>query len=136
PVNDNARRLRLVERRNAPQLCLFSSHARAGVLCDGEYRLRVGCAPSTRKGGVSLPQRSEDRRGGELPLYAPCEEEHEAYSAPSGGRDAENLEVSYYYDSASTLPSGVAPSGWTGSVGGSFTLGRAIAVLDRGSASF
>lgn len=75
--------------------------------------------------------------------YAPCEPHHEAYSAPTGGsygakaRDAENLEVTYYYDNPNTLPSGIAPGGWTGStVGGSFTLGRAIAVLDRGSASF
>src|SRR5690606_26036575 len=41
------------------------------------------------------------------------------------------------YDDPSTLPAGVAPAGWTGSApGGSFTTGRAIAVLDRGSATF
>src|SRR5690606_22203216 len=71
--------------------------------------------------------------------YAPCEPHHETYSPPSGGTDHDNLEVSYFYDDPSNLSavSGVVPSGWTGSVsGGNFTLGRASAVLDRGSASF
>jgi RHS repeat-associated protein len=71
--------------------------------------------------------------------YAPCEPHHEAYSAPSGPTDYAALEVAYFYDapSAVTALPGVAPSGWTGSVsGGGFTRGRAVAVLDRGSASF
>src|SRR5690606_35960280 len=69
--------------------------------------------------------------------YAPCEDHHAGYSLPSGGTDYENLEVSYFYDGSGLLPPGVAPSGWTGSAGGGvFTVGRAVAVLDRGSASF
>ncbi len=72
--------------------------------------------------------------------YAPCEDHHADYTAPSGPTDYANLEVAYFYDDPSTVTalSGVAPSGWTGSegTGASFTRGRAIAVLDRGSASF
>jgi len=65
--------------------------------------------------------------------YAPCESHHAAYQAPTGSRDATAHEVTYYYDSSTTLPPGVAPAGWTG---GPYTLGRPIAVLDRGRASF
>ena len=65
--------------------------------------------------------------------YAPCATHHAPFQAPTGNRDATRHEVTYYYDSSSSLPAGLAPSGWTG---GAYTLGRAIAVLDRGSATF
>src|SRR5690606_21890549 len=39
--------------------------------------------------------------------YAPCEPHHADYSAPSGPRDADGLEVVYYYDDPATVPSGV-----------------------------
>src|SRR5690606_4265993 len=65
--------------------------------------------------------------------YAPCAPHHASYTAPSSPTDATNLEVNYYYDSAANVPVAVAPAGWTG---GPYTVGRSVAVLDRGSAAF
>src|SRR5690606_35015718 len=62
--------------------------------------------------------------------YALCEVHHAAFTAAASGADAENLEVTYFYDQATGVP--LAPAGWTGG----YTTGRAIAVLDRGSATF
>jgi|GEM_PF-816301 len=81
--------------------------------------------------------------------YVPCEAEHAEYSKPIGGRDYRNFEVAYFYDDSSNLPpefQAVAPDAnaslgtpdWVSSTNRNtgFSNGRAIAVFDRGSASF
>jgi RHS repeat-associated protein len=64
--------------------------------------------------------------------YAPCEAHHAAYSAPSSATDADALEVSYYYDDKTAVPSALRPAGWEPE----YPVGRAVAVLDRASAGF
>jgi RHS repeat-associated protein len=64
--------------------------------------------------------------------YAPCEAHHPTYSAPSGPTDVDALEVSYYYDTKNAVPSALRPAVWDPT----FSTGRLVAVLDRGSASF
>ena len=65
--------------------------------------------------------------------YAPCEPHHAPYTSPgAAGTTATALEVVYVYDSLSSIPGGAA----TGApCAGGDTLGRMVAVLDRGTVS-
>ena len=67
--------------------------------------------------------------------YVPCEPHHAAYSDPDvggSGLDPDALEVVYVYDDVANVPGGVG-SGAT--CAGGQSVGRAVAVLDRGSAT-
>lgn len=71
--------------------------------------------------------------------YAPCEAHQEEYSNPGdpASPDSEKFEVAYFYDKTANLGEtylGLAPTDWVNSA--QYTSGRAIAVFDRGSASF
>ena len=71
--------------------------------------------------------------------YAPCEDHQALYTNPGSpaSPNASNFEVAYFYDAVSSLSTtyaALAPSAW--STNAAFTTGRAIAVFDRGSASF
>jgi RHS repeat-associated protein len=62
--------------------------------------------------------------------YVPCEAHHAPYTAPTEPNDA-GVEVAYYYDTAAGIPI-ATPAGF--SVANA--QGRAVAVLDRASATF